>query len=116
MQKNLIGSLTNIQLVAFWLSLSKRIENVPEIEELESLLLSSQSPLILKVLPKNSSHCISVIEEGINVFVVSGTHFIFFKTLLVPGFAPIVLSQFVKVNISTVGAFAGKMILTLSKG
>ena len=27
MQKNLIGSLPNIQLVAFWLSLSKRIEN-----------------------------------------------------------------------------------------
>ena len=58
----------------------------------------------------------SVIEEEVNLFATFGIQTASFKTLLIPGFGPIVVSQFLKVYLSTFEASVGKIILTLSKG
>jgi hypothetical protein len=53
---------------------------------------------------------------GSNVFFSSGTHVTPPILLLTPEFEPIVFSQFLKVYLSIVGAFVGKMISALLKG
>ena len=79
-------------------------------------LFISHFPKILNFLLLSIVQSPISIEEGVKVSSVSGWQVTAAILLLVPGWAPMTCSQFLKVYCDTWGALVGKRISTLFKG